>query len=151
MDTVRQECGRSFQQTDPQELVSRLLPYIVHVEKHLKADGTKPKEPTLTDDQVSGLEQATVETLLRVFIDSQDYLYRKLDFNPTTNDAGQSVQTVKYGEVLHPQKEGETNANYLQRLFALDEEKRVAEHKALMAQFNQVLAPAHFSEGLAKD
>mgnify|MGYP003620141171 CR=1 FL=1 len=116
----------------------------------LGENGTKPKESTLPEEQVKNLDADIVESVLQIFIDSQHYLTRKLERTTSTNEAGQKVESWDYGEIIHPRKEGESNADYLQRLLALEEEKRLAELKQMATQFDRMLAPAHFSDSLVK-
>jgi hypothetical protein len=150
MELVWKKCGGSFKDCKPHDVAKRLLPFIAHSEKNLDADGTKPKEPTLSDEQVNGLDDVTVNALLQIFIDHHKYLYRKFERKAATNDAGQKIESFDYGDVIHPRMAAESNIDYLQRLLTLDEEKRLDELKQMTAQFDRMIAPAHFSDSLVK-
>jgi len=144
METVR---GKSVKDITPQEVVRRLLPRILHKDDALKEDGTRPDAPTLTDEQLSGLSAEVVEAALEFFIEHNEHLYRPFVSKGITNEKGERVTSLEFGDVQYPKKDGESNVEYLHRLLVLDEEEMKRQMEKLAGP---LLGAAHFSDKLSQ-
>jgi len=128
MESVR---AKSVRDTDPQEVVRRLLPCILHKADALKDDGSKPDAPGLTDEQIRGLPADVVEAALGLFIEHSEHLYRAFVSKTTTGEKGEHITSLDYGDVQHPKKDGESNVAYLHRLLVLEEEELKRQYEKL--------------------
>jgi len=141
------ETSRSVERMKPLDLAQRLIPYIAHRTDALGEEEGKPDAPSLTMEEVNSLSPDEIESILDLFIKDQEHLYRKLESNPSKNEEGKQVLSMTYGEIEHPRKEGESNVDYLHRLYVLEREE-------LKRQMEKMLGPslraAHFSAGLAE-
>lgn len=141
------ETSRSVKEMKPLDLAQRLLPYIAHRTDALGEEEGKPDAPSLTMEEVNSLSPDEIESILDLFIKDQEHLYRKLESNPSKNEEGKQVLSMTYGEIEHPRKEGESNVDYLHRLYVLAREE-------LKRQMAKMLEPslraAHFSTGLTE-
>ncbi|MEI7835676.1 MAG: hypothetical protein WCK05_04605 [Planctomycetota bacterium] len=117
------EPPHSIQEMLPSELATRLIPYIVHIEESLGEGKIKPAAPTLSPEQVAALSDAEIEAILAVHIRDQRHLYCRFESTTTTDAEGKSVVSSDYGEIEHPKEQGETNAQYLKRLYILQEQR----------------------------
>ncbi len=137
--------GDSAKTIDPSVLANRIIPFIAHSTELLGKNEAKPDEPTLTDEQVGTLNEAEVDSILEAFIQSQEHLYRKDDSETTTDENGNKVVRLSYGDIVYPKLEGENNSQYLHRLYVLEEEKLERQAIELAKKFSKI---TQFSSGL---
>src|SRR5262252_96616 len=83
----------------------------------LKEDKYKPSAPVLNDEALSKLTDADLETLATSYLEHKQDLYRSRIADRSTDERGVPVYSFRQGEVIHPKNPGESNAQYLQRLF----------------------------------
>ena len=69
--------GDGVKTIDPSALATRIIPFVAHPTESLGENETRPNEPTLTNEQVEALSETEVDSILAVFIGSQEHLYRK--------------------------------------------------------------------------
>lgn len=129
----------------PKEFVYRLLPFILHKASNIQSDGEKPEAPTLTDEDVRRLPDPVVEEVLDIFIASQEHLYKKCISQVKTNEADERIHSMSYGDVEHPKQPGESNVDYIHRLYVLEREELKRQMSKLVSPF---LNAAHFSPSL---
>nr|VFJ73858.1 MAG: hypothetical protein BECKFW1821C_GA0114237_105510 [Candidatus Kentron sp. FW] len=96
---------RPIKDCDPEQYVRNLATFICYPEKAL-LDGQKPDTPALLQDDVKRLTSSELDEIARIFLEHNDYLYRK-------NDA-----------ITYSRNEEENHMEYLHRLFVIEEEER---------------------------
>jgi len=111
----------------------------------LKEEKYKPDNPILTDKDVNELTEDELEKIAGIYIDNNEYLFRKLEFKKKKNDKGEVVHYGEYSEIEHPRNEGETNISYLYRLSVLEIDKR---KKQMEDMFKSVSGLGSFSSSL---
>ena len=139
------ETSLSLKAVPPKELVKRLLPHIAHLADMLGEDKEKPKQPTLSEEQIAALTDDDVEKILGVYIEGRDDLTHRREAELSTNEAGERVAKLVYTDKKCPQKEGESNVDYLYRLYVLEENENKERMKKL---YGQLIGSAHFSSSV---
>jgi len=91
---------------DPEQYMRNLAIFICFPEKALLDGQQKPDTPALSQDDVKRLTPSELDEIARIFVEHNDYLYRK-------NDA-----------IAYPKNEEENHMEYLHRLFVIEEEER---------------------------
>lgn len=108
----------------------------------------KPKEPVLTDDEVSKLAASEIDKIIQLYIDNSPHLYKKQIRNSENDDEGNTRISYSYGEVEYPRNEDESLKAYLHRLVVLEEKKRREQQKKLT---ESIIGRSNFSHGLDKN
>lgn len=119
--------------------------YVCFPKEALKDHKYKPDSPVLTDKDVIKLSEDDLEEIAGIYIDNNEYLFKKLEFKKKTNEKGGTVNYGEYNEIEHPREEGESNTSYLYRLSILEGEKH---KKQLEGMFKSVYGLGSFSSKL---
>jgi len=117
LDTSLKECS-------PSDFVRSFCLYVCYPKESLKDNKYKPESPVLTDDDVNKLSEDDLEKIAGIYIENNEYLFKKLVFKKKTNEKGETVNYGEYEEIEHPRNEKESNIFYLHRLSILEDEKR---------------------------
>lgn len=130
----------------PVDFIRNLCVYVCYPKDNLKEEKYKPDKPILTNEDVSELTEDELEKIAGIYIDNNEYLFKKLEFKKKKNEKGEIVNYGEYNEIEHPRNEEETNISYLYRLSILEIEK----HKKQMEDmFKSVSGMGSFSSNLA--
>jgi hypothetical protein len=129
----------------PTDFIRNLCVYVCFPKDSLKEEKYKPDNPILTNEDVSNLTEDELEKIAGIYIDNNEYLFKKLEFKKKKNEKGEIVNYGEYNEIEHPRNEEETNISYLYRLSILEIEK----HKKQMEDmFKSVSGIGSFSSNL---
>ncbi|RTE64247.1 hypothetical protein EH243_18335 [Amphritea opalescens] len=107
----------------PADFIRNLCVYICFPKDRLKEEKYKPDKPILTNEDVSKLTEDELEKIAGIYIDNNEYLFKKREFKEKKNEKGEIVNYEEYNEIEHPRNEEETNISYLYRLSILEKEK----------------------------
>ena len=102
---LRKEIGRALSECQPIEFVKQLVPHICFPRTSLKEGRYKPDNPVLTSDDVSSITQEELEQIAKIYVETSEYLFKKLTFEKRKNDKGETVSCGKYGEIEYPHQE----------------------------------------------
>ncbi|MGE4157861.1 MAG: hypothetical protein AB7F75_02060 [Planctomycetota bacterium] len=134
--------GGDLASCDPVHFLKKLLLYICYPADALGEGQTKPDEIALSADDVEKLPDEQIDKIAGLYVEHEPYLYRKRASETKTAEDGKQVLSVGYGEIEHPKEDGENNAQYLHRLYVIQEKKQKEE----MARFSKsILGTAQFS------
>lgn len=126
-----EELGKSISESNPTEFVRKLSRQICFPKESLKENKYKPKEPVLSVDEIASLTEDDLEAIAQVYVENNDYLFRKLVFETSNEtEAGTKVNLDK-GEIEYPRGEKESFTQYLTRLSIIQKEKQTAQFKKL--------------------
>ena len=116
--------GSPIKEKSPEEYFKNLMIYVYYPEEKLKEKAYKPDEPMLSIDDINILNNDELEELAKIYLDKNEYLYNKDEFDNVANDKGEEVSRSEYNEIEYPKNEGESCIHYLHRLSSIAEEKR---------------------------
>ncbi|OUR73082.1 hypothetical protein A9Q78_05615 [Methylophaga sp. 41_12_T18] len=135
----------SLEDCIPADFIRNLCVYVCFPKDSLKEEKYEPDKPILTNEDVSKLTEDELEKIAGIYIDNNEYLFKKLEFNKKKNEKGEIVNYGEYNEIEQPRNEEETNISYLYRLSILEIEK----HKKQMEDiFKSVSGIGSFSTNL---
>jgi hypothetical protein len=134
--------GTTLASCTPARFMKEIVPYICYPIDRLDADQGKPSLAMLSGEDVAKLTEADIEKIAGVYIDTQPYLYRKDVRKAKTDKDGKEAVSLECGDVEYPKEASESNAQYLQRLYAVQETKQKEWMDRLTGPF---LGKAHFS------
>lgn len=129
----------------PADFIRNLCVYICFPKYSLKDEKYKPDNPVLTNEDVNKLTEDELEKIAGIYIDNNEYLFKKLEFKKKKNDKGETVNYGEYNEIERPRIGGETNISYLYRLSVLEIEKQ---KKQMQDMFKSVSGLGSFSSSL---
>jgi hypothetical protein len=129
-----------------ERFVRELARHTCYPPSTLKDGDCKPDSPCLSEDKISQLSRDDLEQIASAVVNHEMYLSRKLVWEKTRNDKGESVCTSKYAETDHPRGNDENIVDYLYRLWLLYREKREKEHKRVIAS---LMPHSHLSSYVA--
>lgn len=142
---LRKKLDTSPEDCDPTDFIRNLCVYICFPKDSLKEEKYKPDDPVLTDEDVSKLTEDDLEKIAGIYIENNEYLFKKLEFKKKKNEKGETVNYGEYNEIEHPRNKNETNISYLYRLSILEMQK----HKKQMEDmFKSVSGLGNFSSKL---
>ena len=121
---LHKKLGASLKEQAPEDFVRNFCLYVCFPKESLKENKYKPDSPVLTDDDVIKLSDEDLENIAGIYIDNNEYLFKKLTFRNKKSEEGETVNYGEYKEIEHAKKENESNTFYLHRLSILEGEKR---------------------------
>jgi len=119
------EIGKSIEKVSPLQYIKTLVKYVCHPEEKLEEGKYRPKQATLSNDDISLISESELEDFAEKYI-TKNGLNRKWVSKPGKSEEGVNLVTFELGEVEYPRNEGEKWVDYLHRL-AVIEEKRISE------------------------
>lgn len=140
-------CGSSIDSCEPIEFARRLLTYICYPTEALSEDESKPDSPKLARQDVDRLTEDEVDKIAGLYLEHEEYLYRKLVRETKTDSGDKPVTSASYGEIEHPRNPGESNIQYLHRLHVLQD---AAFKRQMESLTKSILSGAKFSSDLSK-
>lgn len=143
---LHKQLNDSLEDCTPTDFVRTLCVYICFPKDSLKEEEYKPDNPVLTVEDASKLTEEELEKIAGIYIENNEYLFKKLEFKKKKNEKGETVNYGEYNEIEHPKYEDETNISYLYRLSILEREKH---KKQLEDMFKSVSGLGSFSSKLA--
>jgi hypothetical protein len=114
--------------------------------KPFEKPDSKPSDPILTHESVKPLSPGDVEAFAKLYVESNEYLFRKWDTKYITGADGKQTQTTDLGDIIHPKKADETFTQYLQRLSVIEEKSAIE----MGREFAKSLGVGAFSPDLSK-
>ncbi len=129
----------------PTDFIRHLCIYVCFPKDNLIEEKYKPDNPILTLEDVEKLTEEELDEIAGIYIDNNEYLFKKLEFKKKRNDKGEIVNYGDYSEIEHPRNEEETNISYLYRLSVLEIEKS---EKQMEDMFKSVSGIDSFSSTL---
>jgi hypothetical protein len=129
----------------PADFIRNLCVYVCFPKDSLKEEKYKPDNPVLTNEDISKLNEYELEKIAGIYIDNNEYLFKKLEFKKKKNEKEEVVNYAEYNEIEHPRNEDEKNISYLYRLSILEIEKH---KKQMEGMFKSVSGLGSFSSSL---
>jgi hypothetical protein len=135
---------KSAEKVTPAQYVRLLVRYVCHPEGKMEEGKYRPKQPTLSDEDVNLISESEFEGFAEKYITKKG-LNRKWVSKPGKNEEGANSVTLELGEVEHPRNEGEKWVDYLHRLAVIQEKelneqfKKIAEQFAGIGSFSKTL------------
>lgn len=118
------EVGKPTEKCDPTDFLKLMVPYICFPKASLKEGQYKPANSVLTSADVSSLTKDDLDVIAKLYVENNEYLFKKMTFENRQNEKGQTVVYEKCGEIECPRHENESCTQYLFRLSVKDHEKR---------------------------
>lgn len=123
---------KSVGKVTPAQYVRLLVKYVCHPEGKLE-EGKRPKQPTLSDEDVNLISESEFEDFSEKYITKND-VNRKWVRKPGKGEEGVNSITLER-EVEHSRNEGEKWVDYLHRLAAIQEKELNEQIKKIAGQF----------------
>jgi len=142
---LHKKLDRSLEDWMPADFIRNLCVYVCFPKERLKDNKYKPNKPILTNEDVSKLTEDELEKVASIYIDNNEYLFKKLEYKEKKNEKGELIKYGEYSEIEHPRNEEETNISYLYRLSILEIEKQ---KKQMKDMFKSVSGMGSFSSNL---
>jgi len=142
---LHKKLGTSLENCTPEDFLRDFCVFVCFPQESLKEDKYKPDSPVLTDEDVSKLTEGELDKIAGIYIENNEYLFKKLEFKKKKNEKGETVNCGEYNEIEHPRNEGESNTSYLYRLSILEMEKH---KRQLEDMFKSVSGLGSFSSKL---
>ncbi len=133
---LKKQLGCPIKNCDPEIFARNLAVFICYPEDQLIEGKFKPDTPVISSNDVANLTGAELEKIARIYVNGNDYLYKKLEFKTRTNDKGGKVHHAEYKGVEYPRKESESYINYLHRLSINEEEKQKKQMEKLLGSIS---------------
>lgn len=118
------EIGKLAGKCEPKDFLRQLAPYICFPKTSLKEGHYKPDNPALTSEDASSLTEEDLEAIAKLYVDNNDYLFKKFTSKQRKNEKGETVSYAEYGEIEYPRQEKESHTQYLFRLLIKEEENQ---------------------------
>src|SRR5690606_3386787 len=109
--------GGKLNDADPVAFLKTLIIQVCVPENNLNEKKHRPERPILNLEDVQKLSDADLENFAEVFIEKNEYLYKKREEEKTTDNEGNERSHLKYTVVEHPKLKNEGNIEYLYRLY----------------------------------
>jgi hypothetical protein len=130
---------------DELEFVKHMILHTCYPETSLGDDRSRPKSPVLTRDEIGKLGNDEIETIAKVLIDGNDFLRKNRQADMTQDSKEHPSNKNEHRDAEHKPKEGETNCQYLHRLYCLYDTHMQSE---MIPKLKVLLAKANFSDNL---
>jgi len=137
--------NKSYQKTDPLEFARCLIAVVCYPSDKLLNGKNRPtSEDLLTIQDTEKLSIEEVESFCKLYIEYEDYLYRKL-VEKEGKGSGGKVISYELGEVEFPKDDKEDYTTYLHRLMVNKESKLTEQAKKLYDQVKGLWDSSGFS------
>ncbi len=147
------ELGMPLEKCSPSDFVKALLIYTCFPSDKLDPPNVKPPDPLLTAENLKLVSTTDIEAFAQLYIENNDYLFRKSEFKTTAGPKGTEVHSVELGEVVHPRMENESFTQYLHRLSVLQRRESTMERRKAIEmgqEFAKSLGARTFSSDLSR-
>ena len=128
------EVGKSIEKVSPLQYIKILVKYVCHHEDKLEEGKYRPKQPTLSNDEISLISESELEDFAEKYI-TKNGLNRKWVSKPGKSEEGVNSVTLELGEVEYPRNEGEKWVDYLHRLAVIGEKRLSESFEKIAKQF----------------
>jgi DNA-binding ferritin-like protein len=122
-EELHKELGKPINECEPMDFVRKFIRHICFLKSSLKEGKYKPDKPLLTNDDISSLTENELEAIAKLYIEHNEYLFKKTIWEKKQDDKGETVNYIEYGEIEYPRHENENYTQYLTRLSIKEEEK----------------------------
>lgn len=113
---LHKELDKPIEECEPDKFIRKFTRYICFPKTYIKEDRNKPAKPLLSDDDILSLTDDDLEAIAKVYIENNEYLFKKEIVKEDKKPDQVTVVSFEYGEIEYPKKE---NENYIQYLFRL--------------------------------
>lgn len=120
----------------PIEFIKGLIHYVCFPADKLLEGRYKPDKPLLENDTIASLSADDLNAIAKLYIENNNYLFKRLAFRTSRNEKGELISTQEYGEIEHPKEEHEDYVSYLLRLSINDERKQKERFKEIATGFS---------------
>ncbi len=136
------------QEVAPKEYVKSLVKFICFPKESLKEGKYKPDTPVINQDQINTLTEKDLESIAKIYVEKNPYLYKELEIKEETRENGEIEKIREYNKVIHPKNENESNVEYLHRLSILEDEKVAEKFKDI---YESIAGVGKFSDSLTEN
>jgi hypothetical protein len=140
--------GEDLTSCEPMHFMKNLLLYICYPIDAIGEEQNKPDDIVLSSDDINRLTEDEIDKIAKLYVEYEPYLYRKSISKTQTGEDGINRVTIDYGDIEHPQEDGESNYRYLHRLYIIKDKKEKAENTRFI---KSTLGAANFSAQLFKN
>ena len=103
------------------------------------AVGRKTDSTELTDDDVAHISDAERDEFAEKILETNQYLFREQVREVRRDQENHAVVSIRDGDIKHEQAENESNADYLFRLFQIQQAELQDQARRIMAPFENAL------------
>jgi hypothetical protein len=126
--------AKSAEKVAPAQYVRLLVKYVCHPEGKLEEGKYRPKQPTLSDEDLNLISESEFEDFAEKYV-TKKHFNRRWVSKPGKSEEDVNSVTVELGEVEHPRNEGEKWVDYLQRLAVIRGKELNEQFKKIIDQF----------------
>ena len=119
----------NIEQDNPRSFINKLLITL----------GRQSDSTNLTDKDLASLSNEEMNDFSRMFLENNQYLYRKEVRKEDSDEEGRIVVSFSDGAVQHQKNKNESYSDYLFRLFKIQQAEWKEQTRRLMAPFNDTL------------
>lgn len=138
----------ALESTAPEVFARALAQFVCFPDGSLKEDEYKPESPVLTDSDLRELTSEDLDTFARVYVESNEHLFRDIEYKSTKEADGEKRVRVKLEKIHRPRNDDETYVDYLHRLTILERKRQLERLKTLMKPLSGF--SSDLTEGLMK-
>jgi hypothetical protein len=113
---IEEKFDNNLDEVETDEYISEFVRYACHKKEVLEESQEKPPEITLKEEDIKLLTDNDLELISRIYIENNEYLFKKAIKETKKGEDGIDVNSTKYGEVIFPKNEDENYREYLLRL-----------------------------------
>lgn len=135
-EELYQELYKPINECETTIFMRKFVSYICYPKDSLKEGQNKPNKPLLTDEDILSLTDDDLEAIAKLYIENNEYLFKKLAFKKDKNDQGLTVVSPEYSEVEYPKNENENYTQYLLRLNIEKKEKHKRQAEKMFSGIN---------------
>lgn len=144
---IEKHLGCTISESDEEEFFREFLKCTTFPEDSLQGAGNKPKEPVLSDSQISQLAPVEIDSIIELYINNNPELNKEEIRKEDKNEDGDICISYSYGDIELPKHENESLKSYLYRLIVKEQEKS---KERLDKLTESVIGRSYFSDGLGK-
>lgn len=113
---IEEKFDNKLDEISAYQYIVEFIKYACHKKDVLDDLLSKPPETTLSEEDAIRLNNDDLELIARIYIENNEYLYKKVIRETKKNEDGIDVTSTKYGEVIMPKNDNESYQAYLLRL-----------------------------------
>jgi hypothetical protein len=122
-NNIKKDLKTELQNSNADTYMTSFVKYTCHKVDALIDSKFKPQECTLTQEEISTLNTNDLDKIAKLYIDNNEYLFRKSKLKTEKNGDGVNVISLEYEDVEFPKQQNETDREYLFRLMVEQENK----------------------------
>lgn len=135
------ELGNELSKVNSETFLRTLIRHICYPVRCLGEDNRRPNEPCLSEADIAKMSSNEINDIAKIYLDIATYLYREFIDKTEIRD-GKKVISSEDGDIIHHKNDGESNMDYLYRLYTIRDETYKKRYEDLLGPFKM----AQFSD-----